>query len=96
MLTKTKLATAALIASALFCAGSQAKELSLQEYASAMIAQTAQIAVNEIKTAVQTDILNAAYSFELVPSNIKTRVTITDIASATTIANEDIKEEKSE
>ena len=96
MLTKTKLATSALIASSLFCASSQAKELSLQEYASAMIAQTAQIAVNEIKTAVQADILNAAYSFELVPSNIKTSVTITDIASATVITNEDTKEEKSE
>jgi hypothetical protein len=100
MLTTTKLAIPALIVSSLFGFQSQAKELSLQQYASVMIAQTTQTAINEIKLAVQTDILNAAYSFELVPSNIKTKVTITDIASTSTdsadTANDDAKLEKSE
>jgi hypothetical protein len=97
MFTKKQLAMSTLLVSSLFCATSQAKELSLKEYASVMIAQAAQARVNEIKLAVQTDILNAAHSFELVPSNIKTKITITDIASNQVDSGDiDSKEEKSE
>jgi hypothetical protein len=90
MLTNKKLATSALIASALFCTSSQATELSLKEYASAMIAHAVETTVDEIRLAVHTDILNAAHSFELEPSTMLTRVTITDIET------EDEEEEKSE
>lgn len=90
MLATTKLFNTALIASTMFCASSQAAELSLKEYASIMIAQAVENTVEEIRLSVRTDILNAAHSFELEPSAILTRVTITDIES------DDNEEEKSE
>ena len=96
MLTLSKLSAAALVSATLVSANSQAAEVSLKEYANAMIAQALQTTIQEIKLSVQTDILTAANAFDLESNTLLTKVTITDIPAGEESDAAEQESEKSE